>query len=665
MADKEYEWVSIKLGTTGTMEDIAGKAVKASALLNANLKFVKLSVELGKVLLLAATNPALLALIVIADEIDKFMEDFVGTGFYILEVTPTGNEVLPSNAEGDPIGLLLSPVTLTANYAAAAAAGLTTQFTDALINNGITSLGEVKVTKDPTTGKETREIVNKTFPKAEYKIPVGKSLGDELATKGKDGDVMSLRDGVFGLSKMTPSEVIATMVAAMDDKKDDKRPQFSDSADVAAIIVIIGFADLTKNVKPISEVLDLFVNFFGGENGLFTRGIKEIGDVFKTAVDALQDTETFDSVINVADICGIRGTSEDRKVLRQLIPESQWNENASDASRYYYNFLKEFEVGDLVVASQKEPEKIVRPVTSADELISDDRAMGYVSKIETTEAMEILNAAETQSGTPYRSRKLTISCLSRLDKLSFDTFGQGSLLQKVCYFKNEGKHIDQNSMEVINNASKNGYKLINDLNEAEAAFVPKVKRESGNVLLTTYGPTSVIEEHGPGAPQRGGMASERFKTNNLVQGLIAETVEVKKEQAPPPNFKPVRLIDLIQELGILVRSVRTFTDGLREFAADAIKQINELTAYIDTKVAELEELNDAIQSILQILANGLPDTGIYSLSIPSTGGGNELIKKVLQEAKGAPPNTLDYSVGFMMVGGAAAIDPLLTLLGVD
>ena len=326
MAD--YEWAQITLGQNTKVQAIAGQAGKASSLLNANLQFVKIAVELGKVLLLASVNPQLLVLIAIADEIDNFMEDFVGTGFFVLEVTPTGNELLPTDAEGNPILLALSPLKLSAEYAAAASAGLLTQFTDALAKNGIESL-------------------DGTFPKSEYKVPIGKSLGDELLTKDKDGDLMSLRDGVFGLSKMSPSQVIATIVAAMDDQLDDRRPQFSDSADVAAVIVIIGFTDLTENVSSLKEVLDLFQNFFGGENGLFTRGIKEIGDVLGTAITALQDTETFDSEINVTDICGIRGTTADREVLRQLIPDSEWNENASDASRYYYNFPKEFEIGDL------------------------------------------------------------------------------------------------------------------------------------------------------------------------------------------------------------------------------------------------------------------------------------------------------------------------------
>jgi hypothetical protein len=647
MAD--YEWAQITLGQNDKLQEIASTAGKASSLLNANLQFVKVAVELGKVLLLGLTNPQLLLLIAIADEIDNFMEDFVGSGFFILEVTPTGMEVTPSDAEGNPVLLALSPITLSAQYAAAATAGLATQFQEALAKNGIVDEAEK----------------NGAFNKSTYKVPIGKSLGDELLTKGKDGDVMSLRDGVFGLSKMTPSQVIATIIAAMDDPDDDKKPEFSDSADVAAVIVIIGFADLTKDVASLKDVLDLFVNFFGGENGLFTKGIKELGDVLGTAVTALQDTETFNSEINVTNICGIRGTSEDRKILRQIIPDSQWNENASGASRYYYNFPDEFEVGDLVVASQKTPDKVSRPVASADELISDDRAMGYVSKVETTDNMVTLNALEASNGNPYVSRKLTISCLSRLDKLALDGFGQNSLLQKVAYVKNDGAHVDQNSMEIINDATKNGYKLINDLNDAEAGAVAKVIRESGNVLLKITGTESVTEEHGPGAPARGGIPSERFKTKNLVQGFIAETLEVKKGQAPPPNFKPVRLIDLITELGSLVSAVSVFTNSMRDFAADAIQQINELTSYLDTKIEELEELNDAIQSILRIFTTGLPDSGVYSLSIPSTSGGNNAIKDALANATNGPPNSLDYSVGFMMMGGAAAIDPLLSLISGD
>ena len=627
MAD--YEWAQVTLGQNDTLTRIAGDAAKGSALLNANLQFVKIAFQLGKILLLAATNPQLLALVIIADEIDNFVNDLKGTGFYVLEVTPTGNEVLPSDAEGNPVLLAMSPITLSANYAVAATAGLLTEFNKSLEQNGITAL-------------------NGVFDRSSYKIPIGKSEALDKIKKGKDDDALALRDNVFGLAKLTPSQVIAQMVAAMDDKLDDRRPQFSDSADVAAIIVVIGFSDLTKNAASLKEVLDLFVGFFGGDNGLFTKGIKGLGEGLKEVLDNLNDTESYDSEIEVQDVCTVRGSSEDRKILRQLISQAQWNEHATDASKYYYNTTGEFKIGDLVIGPSKET-----PVEG--ETTSTDKAFGYVSKVTTT-----TDEDDANSGAPYVRQNLTISCLSRIDKYDFDNFGAGALLQKVAYFKNEGKHIDQNSMEVINEAAKNGYKLINNLTESEAASVSKVKRESGNVLLTITGTESVLETHGSVGP--GGTG---FQTKNSVQGKIVKSKEVTKKQAPPPNFKAVKLEDLLEDLKRFFAQIQIFTDGMRSFAADAIESINNLLKYLETKIEELEELNKSIQSILKIFTTGLPSAGVYSLSIPSTSGGNNAIKDALANATNGPPNSLDYSVGFMMMGGAAAIDPLLSLISGD
>jgi len=610
MAD--YEWAQVTLGQNDTLTRIAGDAAKGSALLNANLQFVKIAFQLGKILLLAATNPQLLALVAIADEIDNFVNDLKGTGFFVLEVTPTGNEVLPSDAEGNPVLLALSPLVLASQYSIAASAGLLTEFNKTLEKNGITAL-------------------NGVFDRSSYKVPIGKSEDSDKIKKGKDDDALALRDDVFGLAKLTPSQVIAQMVAAMDDKLDDRRPQFSDSADVAAIIVVIGFSDLTKDAASLKEVLDLFVGFFGGENGLFTKGLKGLGEGLKEVLDNLSDTEAYDSEIEVQDVCTVRGSSEDKKVLRQLISQSQWNEHATDASKYYYNTTGEFEVGDLVIG----------PVKNA-----EDKAFGYVSKVTTTTTDE----DDSNSGAPYVRQNLTISCLSRIDKYDFDNFGAGALLQKVAYFKNEGSKIDQNSMEVINEVAANGYKLINNLTESEAASVSKVKRESGNVLLTITGTETVLETH------------DGFQTKNSVQGKIVKSKEVVKQQAPPPNFKAVKLEDLLEDLKRFFAQIQIFTDGMRSFAADAIESINNLLKYLETKIEELEELNKSIQSILKIFTTGLPSAGVFSLSIPSTTGGNNAIKDALANATNGPPNSLDYSVGFMMMGGAAAIDPLLSLI---
>ena len=622
MADKEYEWAQVTLGQNETISRIASKASKASSLVDANVKFAKVALELGKVLLLAMTNPALLALVAIADEIDNFVDDLKGTGFYVLEVTPTGNEVLPKDAEGDPISLAFSPIVLSANYAAAVSSGLVEEFT--------------------TWSKEFLDVPKPElgFSKALYSVKQGKSLSDDIATGRVNNDLLSIRNSLFGFDTMTPSQVIATMIAAMDDKLDDRRPQFSDSADVAAIIVVIGFADLTEDMKDLKEVLGLFIAFFGGENGLFTKGMRTIFEAMAEAIAAMDDPTIHTSTITVGEVCGVRGTTEDRKVLQQLIPQSQWNEYANDASAYYYNYSAQFEVGDLIVG----------PFAKF-----DGRAIGYVSKvIDTTKDEE-----DEATGAPYVTQTLEITCLGVGDKGAFDTIGNGSIIQKVAYFKNQRTWIDQNTGETVEGPEYNDYKYMKDLTYSEASSVAKVERKAGELLLTERDPVSVVETHGGrGAPGTGG-----FQTKNHVQGEILQSKE--KKVGPPPNFKTVKLEDFITELGGFFAQIQLFTDSLRKFAAGSIESITKITDFIDTMIEELERLNKIIQDILKIFTTGLPDSGVYSLSIPSTTGGNNAIKKALEEATNGPPNSLDYSVGFMMMGGAAAIDPLLSLISGD
>ena len=81
MAD--LQWEQFTLGQNEKVQEIAAAAAKASALIEANAKFAQATLETGKVLLMGLLNPQLLLLTAIADEIDRFVEDFKGTGFYL------------------------------------------------------------------------------------------------------------------------------------------------------------------------------------------------------------------------------------------------------------------------------------------------------------------------------------------------------------------------------------------------------------------------------------------------------------------------------------------------------------------------------------------------------------------------------------------------------
>jgi hypothetical protein len=118
-----------------------------------------------------------------------------------------------------------------------------------------------------------------------------------------------------------------------------------------------------------------------------------------------------------------------------------------------------------------------------------------------------------------------------------------------------------------------------------------------------------------------------------------------------PNFKSVKLEDFIEEWATFFSAIDALTDSLREMAADAGKALKELIKWLDDKIKEIEDINKALQKVLKLFTDGLGDAGVYVLNIPMATGGNDYIKTQLQSAANKPPDTLDLSIGFMMVGG--------------
>jgi hypothetical protein len=153
-----------------------------------------------------------------------------------------------------------------------------------------------------------------------------------------------------------------------------------------------------------------------------------------------------------------------------------------------------------------------------------------------------------------------------------------------------------------------------------------------------------------------------FRTHKVVTGKLAKP-KVKNVYATPPNFHSYTIGQMLTSLEQLFKSIQAFTDFLRSFGSGILDVINKIYDFLNDMIDELRKLVVVIQRILKLFTDGLPDAGVYSLIIPSTAGGNATIINSLQTAAGRPPNSLDYSVGVMFMGGAAAIDPLAKLLG--
>ena len=220
-----YKWEQKTLGQNKKIQEVVASAAKASELLNTNMAIAKGGVQAASLFLTTVMNPKVIILNTIADAIDTFVEDFLGTGFYILEVVPEGSETVPKNADGNPITLALAPAAIAANYATALGMGLGTEFKE------WTTAYFGKADPNDLTAGDLKEV-----PQGNSK-PLSKRVNDA------NSDRISPMEGVFGFPAMTPSQVIATMIAAIDDPLDDQRPTFSENVEVGAILSL--FASLT------------------------------------------------------------------------------------------------------------------------------------------------------------------------------------------------------------------------------------------------------------------------------------------------------------------------------------------------------------------------------------------------------------------------------------
>ena len=248
-----HKWEQKTLGQNKKIQEVVASAAKASELLNANMAFAKGGIQAAQLFLTTVMNPKVIILNTIADAIDTFVEDFLGTGFYILEVVPEGTETNMKDADGNPIMLALAPAAVAANYATALGMGLGTEFKE------WTTAYFGKADPNDLTAGDLKEV-----PQGNSK-PLGKRVNDA------NSDRISPMEGVFGFPAMTPSQVIATMIAAIDDPLDDQRPTFSANVEVGAVIMIMGFSNFAVNVGDFRATIQAMVDFFGGENGMFTE----------------------------------------------------------------------------------------------------------------------------------------------------------------------------------------------------------------------------------------------------------------------------------------------------------------------------------------------------------------------------------------------------------
>ena len=594
-----YNWEQFTIGQNKKIQEMVAAAAKAQELVTANMQIAKTGAAAAKLFLTAVLNPKVMILNTIADEIDKFVNDFLGKGYYILEVVPDEQLTVPKDKTGNAVGIALSPAILALNYSAALGVGLGAEFRDFTKN----FFG----TDDPNKVTESKDI------------PQGQSQSQEIRENDANSDRISLEDSVFGFPKMTPSQVIGQMIGAIDDPLDVNRPTFSTNTEVGALVMIFGFSDMSVNVGEFKDIVEKMIAFFGGDEGLFTEGFKKIGNVFEAALGGHEDPTKHDVTVNLVTVSGILGTEDDIETLQTYGVEQ--------------NYKDHFKVNDFVVGPRiKFPGR---------------RALGYISKAEEDDIV-------ADKGV-YVNQKVTIRGATEGDYLAWKEFSSGSTLQKAHFYKSRSQWVDQNTSEIKTGPYRNDYLLFDEMkdgyvyNDPQGVKLVKEGKNKGTPELDalgkkqpaspnpiTYYANSAITkvERIPKAKDStefnaflspvGAAENMTMKVGqrlDLDEGLVDITVTkdvmgtVKAQDskgAPAPNFKNATLEDLIGDAKVFFDNLKTFANQLRDLAGDTTKAIKDLEKFIDDALKRLQAIADSINKILQIFSTGLPDAGVYT-----------------------------------------------------
>ncbi len=611
-----YEWESVTLGQNPEIQKIVGAAAKASDLVTTNIGLAKTGLQLAQAFLIGIINPKVILLNAIADEIDNFVSDFRGTGFYVLEVVPTGMEVIPRTLTFEPVKMRMIRADIKKRWDAAKQTDADLTPDDDLYNTG-----HYETRFKAWAERKLGEKVTSSFPsKAEYYVDVTKAKATYDDDEGVGDEAVCTTHPIFNIPMMSSTDVLAQMVAAMDDKLDDRRPQFSSSAEVGGIVIVIGFSDITETYKQLETAVLALISFFGGNAGLLTKGFVKtanlIGAPFKVLTDgpSEDDAQTF----TVNNVCMVKGTDETKEKL-----EGSGLQDLHISSGG-------FEVNDFVVGPRVK---------------FGARVMGYISEI-------VSDDIEDTPYAPYRTQTLKIVGASRLDTEGWKTLGNGASIQQAHWFENENKNVNENSGEIKLSGKFNDFKYFTELKKTDGKILAqtKVKLEAGKALLQPVGQKEDV--FAKGLPQD-------YSTVQCVMGTVFEP---KKKKAPPPNFKTAKLEDLIGDFDSFLGSINMFANTIRSMAGDSSTALDEMIEFLDKLIKKLDELNTVLQKILKIFTDGLPDGGVYVLKIPSTVGGNDAIKNAITSATNRPSDKLDFALGYMMIGGGPSMKVLNTLL---
>ena len=125
-------------------------------------------------------------------------------------------------------------------------------------------------------------------------------------------------------------------------------------------------------------------------------------------------------------------------------------------------------------------------------------------------------------------------------------------------------------------------------------------------------------------------------------------IDTSAPESIPPNFTSIKFKDMIPGYADFFEGIIGFAENMKSYADKAETFIAILIDIIDKQIERFKEIADSIKAFLQLFVDGLPEAGIYWLTI-KTFGGNKAIKAALTDSDNQPPDSLKFCAGFAMV----------------
>jgi len=137
----------------------------------------------------------------------------------------------------------------------------------------------------------------------------------------------------------------------------------------------------------------------------------------------------------------------------------------------------------------------------------------------------------------------------------------------------------------------------------------------------------------------------------------------------PPDFMGFQFKEFIPYWTEVFDGIAMFGQAIVDIAEALLAFIQKIIEFIDKVIGKLQKLANAIISFINYFKIGIPEQGIYLLGV-STSEGNAGIQNALRSAENAPPKSLVYSSGILLVGvtdntGTNGVEILGQLLALD